>query len=160
MTASYHPTPGALLWRLAMKWQAAVDRAVTPLGLTHAQYSLLGSLRAMTNAGDRPSQRELAEYTGLDAIFVSKLIATLERNGLVTRAKHPMDSRAVELSLTDVGVEAIDKAVVVVRDLQDQLTEPLGGLDSKNTKQFITTMQRLLTAPPHPEADNTKGNHQ
>jgi DNA-binding MarR family transcriptional regulator len=143
-----------------MKWQAAVDRAVTPLGLTHAQYSLLGSLRAMTTAGERPSQRELAEYTGLDAIFVSKLIATLERNGLVARATHPMDSRAVELSLTDVGVEVIDRAVVVVLDLQDQLTEPLGGLDSKNTKQFITTMQRLLTAGPPQEAGNTKGSRQ
>ncbi|MEP7111643.1 MAG: MarR family transcriptional regulator [Ilumatobacteraceae bacterium] len=130
-----------------MKWQAAVHRAVTPLGLTHAQYSLLGSLRAMTGAGDRPSQRELADYIGLDAIFVSKLIATLERNGLVQRTQHPADSRAVELTLTDAGIEVIDRAVVIVLDLQNQLTEPLGGLDSKQTKQFINTMQRLLAVP-------------
>jgi MarR family transcriptional regulator, organic hydroperoxide resistance regulator len=160
MATVHHPTPGSLVWRLAMKWQAAVHRAVAPLGLTHAQYSLLGSLRAMTSAGDRPSQRELADYIGLDAIFVSKLIATLERNGLVARTQHPADSRAVELSLTHSGIEVIDRAVVIVLDLQNQLTEPLGGLESKQTKQFVNTMQRLLDAasPMNPTA--TKGTQQ
>jgi MarR family transcriptional regulator, organic hydroperoxide resistance regulator len=146
------PTPGFLMWRLSMKWQAAVDRAVTPLGLTHAQYSLLASLRGMTSVGGRPSQRELADHTGLDAIFVSKLISTLERNGLVERTQHPADSRAVELRLTDAGAAVIDKAVVIVLALQDHLTKPLGGLESKPTKQFINTMQRLIAAPlPEPK---------
>ncbi len=129
-----------------MKWQAAIDRAVAPLGLTHAQYSLLASLRGLTHRGDRPSQRQLADHIGLDAIFVSKLISTLERNGLVQRAQHPSDSRAVELTLTETGIEVIDRAIVTVLALQDQLTEPLGGLHSKQTKQFTNTMQRLLGA--------------
>ena len=130
-----------------MKWQAAVDRAVAPLGLTHAQYSLLASLRGLTRGGDRPSQRQLADHIGLDAIFVSKLISTLERNGLVRRAQHPSDSRAVELTLSETGTEVIDRAIITVLALQDQLTEPLGGLHSKQTKQFANTVQRLLAAP-------------
>lgn len=158
MATARNPTPGSLVWRLAMKWQAAVDRAVAALGLTHAQYSLLASLRAMTAAGDRPNQRELADYIGLDAIFVSKLIATLERHGLVARAQHPADSRAVELTLTDAGIDVIDRAVVIVLDLQSQLIEPIGGLDSKQTKQFINTMQRLLAFPPPASTPRTKGN--
>ena len=130
-----------------MKWQAAVDRAVAPLGLTHAQYSLLASLRGLSRGGIRPSQRQLADHIGLDAIFVSKLIAALERSGLVQRAQHPSDSRAVELTLTETGTEVIDRAIVTVLALQDQLTEPLGGLRSKQTRQFANTMQRLLAAP-------------
>jgi DNA-binding MarR family transcriptional regulator len=136
------------MWRLTMKWQAAVDRAVAPLGLTHAQYSLLASLRGLSRGGIRPSQRQLADHIGLDAIFVSKLIAALERSGLVQRAQHPSDSRAVELTLTETGTEVIDRAIVTVLALQDNLTEPLGGLYSKQTKQFTNTMQRLLAAPP------------
>lgn len=130
-----------------MKWQAAVDRAVAPLGLTHAQYSLLASLRGLSRGGIRPSQRQLADHIGLDAIFVSKLIAALERSDLVQRAQHPSDSRAVELTLTETGTEVIDRAIVTVLALQDQLTEPLGGLRSKQTRQFTNTMQRLLAAP-------------
>ena len=56
-----NPTPGYLLWRLATKLRAAVDRELAPLGLTHAQYTLLASLYGFTRGGAQPSQRELAE---------------------------------------------------------------------------------------------------
>jgi hypothetical protein len=39
--------------------------------LTDAQYSVRASLRGMTNAGHTPSQPELADHTGLDAIYIS-----------------------------------------------------------------------------------------
>jgi DNA-binding MarR family transcriptional regulator len=148
MAALEHPTPGYLVWRLAMKFQTAVDRAVSPLGLTHAQYSLLASLRDITYRGARPSQRELADLTGLDPIFVSKLIRTLEGNGLVERTRHPSDGRAVQLSLTDHGIELIDRAVIVVRALQDELLAPLGGTRSRATKQLVATLESLLAHPP------------
>jgi MarR family transcriptional regulator, organic hydroperoxide resistance regulator len=147
MATKFEPTPGFVMWRLTMKWQAAVDRAVAPLGLTHAQYSLLASLRGMTRAGERPSQRELAGHTGLDPIFVSKLIRTLERNGLVERTPHPSDARAVQLALTANGVGQIDRAIAKVIALQDELLAPLGGRESKGTRQFVATMQQLLAAP-------------
>ncbi len=157
---AHGPTPGFLMWRLTMKWQAAVDRTVSPLGLTHAQYSLLASLRGLTSGGAKPSQRELADHIGLDPIFVSKLIGALEQHGLVERSRHPLDSRAMELALTEQGVRVIDEAIVKVLALQDQLTEPLGGLDSKTTKQFTSTMQRLLAARSPDLPPETKGNHQ
>jgi hypothetical protein len=56
-------TTGSLVWRLSMKWRAAVDRAVASIGLTHAQYVLLATLYGMSLAGARPSQRELAVAT-------------------------------------------------------------------------------------------------
>lgn len=48
--SSPSPTPGFLVWRLANKWRVAVDRAMAPLGLTHAQYSLVASLHGMQRA--------------------------------------------------------------------------------------------------------------
>ena len=69
---------GRLLWRVTTRWRAAVDRAVAPLGLTHAQYTLLGSLYGLSRSGTRPSQRELADYAGLEPIYVSKLVRALE----------------------------------------------------------------------------------
>ncbi|MFF5448659.1 MarR family transcriptional regulator [Streptomyces sp. NPDC012888] len=69
--------------RLANKCRVAVDRAVAPLGLTHAQYSLVASLYGMQRAGERPSQRRLADHTGLEALYVSKLARASEAAGLV-----------------------------------------------------------------------------
>ncbi|UGQ09630.1 MarR family transcriptional regulator [Yinghuangia sp. ASG 101] len=142
------PTPGFLVWRLSMKWRVAVDRALAPLGLTHAQYSLLASLRGMAKAGVRPSQRELADHSGLEALYVSKLARALESDGLIRRLRDPDDSRAVRLSLTEHGAEVTAEAVVVVHGLLDRLVAPLGGLDGDHTREFCTDLRRLLDVRP------------
>ena len=147
MASTHGPTPGYLVWRLSLKWQAAVDRTVAPHGLTHAQYSLLASLRGMTRSGGTPTQRELADQTGLDEIFVSKLLRTLEANGLVDRNPHPTDARARQLSLTEAGIATITPAIADVQVLLDELTAPLGGLRSPGTTALVDTLQLLLAAP-------------
>ncbi|MEU1471161.1 MarR family transcriptional regulator [Streptomyces sp. NPDC005761] len=141
------PTPGFLVWRLSMRWRVALDRALAPLGLTHAQYSLLASLSGMQRAGLRPSQRALSDHTGLEALYVSKLARGLEAAGLVDRAADPSDTRAVRLSLTDEGRTVTDRAVEVVRRLMDELLAPLGGLDGPDTETFTRTLTALLDVP-------------
>jgi DNA-binding MarR family transcriptional regulator len=147
MATKLGPTPGFLVWRLSLKWQAAVDRTVAPHGLTHAQYSLLASLRGMTRRGATPTQRELADHTGLDEIFVSKLVRALEGHGLLTREPHPTDARARQLSLTDPGIATITAAIADVQILLDDLTAPIGGLRSPDTTALVDTLQLLLAAP-------------
>jgi DNA-binding MarR family transcriptional regulator len=139
-----NPTPGFLVWRLSMKWRTAVDRAVAPLGLTHAQYSVLASLYAMQSRGERPSQRRLADHTGLEVIYVSKLARALEDAGLITRTTHPADARAVELLLTRRGRTVVGQAITLVGDLQEVLTAPLGGSDSARTKALLRDLKTLL----------------
>lgn len=147
MAPAHSPTPGFLVWRLSMKWRAAVDRAVGHLGITHAQYSLLASLYSIEQSGHAPSQRELADQTGLDAIYVSKLARALERSGLITRADDPKDTRAVRLGLTDEGRSTVREAIAVVYELLDELTEPLGGYGGTRTRRLVDDLQLLLTAP-------------
>ncbi|MFE5734406.1 MULTISPECIES: MarR family winged helix-turn-helix transcriptional regulator [unclassified Streptomyces] len=158
--ASPGPTPGFLVWRLANKWRVAVDRALAPLGLTHAQYSLVASLYGMQRSGERPSQRRLADHTGLEALYVSKLARALESAGLVERTRDPRDPRAVQLALTEQGRTVTRRAVAVVQDLLRQLLEPLGGLDDPRTHAFTAELTALLDAPlaPSPPDDpSTRG---
>jgi DNA-binding MarR family transcriptional regulator len=150
MNEARTPTPGFLVWRLSMKWRVAVDRAVAPLGLTHAQYSVLSSLFGMVRAGERPSQRRLADHTGLEPIYISKLVRALEAAGLVERTADPTDTRAVRLALTDAGTDVAERAIAVVRDLQDELTAPLGGIRGGRTRNLVHELQALLAAPSPP----------
>jgi MarR family transcriptional regulator, organic hydroperoxide resistance regulator len=147
MSASAGPTPGFLVWRLSMKWRAAVDRALAPLGLTHAQYSLLSSLSGMEPAASPPSQRQLADHTGLEPLYVSKLARTLEAAGLIDRARDPVDTRAVQLSLTARGHEVASQAVTVVQRLIDLLMGPLGGIDGQRAAAFAGELTALLDVP-------------
>jgi DNA-binding MarR family transcriptional regulator len=116
-------------------------------GLTHAQYSVLASLRGMVRVGARPSQRRLAEHIGLEPIYVSKLVRTLEEAGFVKRADHPDDTRAVQLTLTARGTVVVDQAIEVVAALQERLTDPLGGVASARTRTLIKTLEDLLSIP-------------
>lgn len=144
------------MWQLAMRWRAKVDRAVAPFGLTHAQYSALASLWAMTHKGLTPSQRDLADYTGLGPIYMSKLVRSLEAKGLVTRQGDPIDTRVVRLALTDRGAERIRQAMPVVRELDRRLTAPVGGPQGPKVRALAATLQVLLAqARAEPETGDT-----
>ncbi|KOV97015.1 MarR family transcriptional regulator [Streptomyces sp. NRRL B-1140] len=147
-------TPGFLVWRLSMKWRVAVDRAVAPLGLTHAQYSLVASLHGMQRSGERPSQRRLADHTGLEPLYVSKLARALETAGLLERTRDPRDPRAVQLALTERGLDVTRRAIDVVHGLLGQLLDPLGGLGSARTREFTRELTALLDAPLDPFSEN------
>jgi MarR family transcriptional regulator, organic hydroperoxide resistance regulator len=138
---------GFLVWRLATEWRTAMDRVLEPMGLTQAQYAVLAPLYAMSRGGDRPSQRQLADLTGLDAVYVSKLVRALERGGLVARSASAADSRAVELSLTDRGVATLQKATKAVSEMRQRVTEPLGGTGGTRTEELAGMLRELLDVP-------------
>lgn len=138
------------MWRLATKWRVAVDRALGPLDLTHAQYVLLAALHGLGQAGREPSQRELADETGLEALYVSKLARTLEAKGLLARRRDPHDTRAVRLTLTGHGQESVRSAMRVVQELLERLLAPFGGRDSARTAALVRELAELLDAPLDP----------
>jgi len=148
---------GYLLWRVTTKWRAAVDRAVASLGLTHAQYTLLASLYGLSRTGAEPSQRELADFAGLEPIFVSKLARALEQGGLLVRANHPADPRAVRLTLTGHGTAVAVRAIGVVHELLAELTAPIGGLAGPRNRDLIRTLRTLLRTPPSPGGTDENG---
>lgn len=145
------PTPGYLVWKLAGNWRLAVDRALAPLGLTHAQYIVLSSLHGMQSGvidGDRlPSQRQLADHAGLEALYLSRLVRSLQAEGLVERARDSVDTRTIRLNLTRRGRELIAPALAAVSELVDQLLSPLGGQGSTRSTAFVRDLTALLDTP-------------
>jgi MarR family transcriptional regulator, organic hydroperoxide resistance regulator len=136
-----------MVWRLSTRWRAAVDRALAPLDLTHAQYVLLAALYGLERAGKQPSQRELADETGLEALYVSKLARTLDTKGLVTRHRDPHDTRAVRLALTGQGHDSVRSAMRTVQDLLERLLAPLGGRAGSRTAALVRDLAELLDNP-------------
>jgi DNA-binding MarR family transcriptional regulator len=135
-----------LVWRLSMRWRSAIDRQLAPLGLTHAGYALIVPLLGLHRQGRSPTQRELADLTGLEPLYVSKLARTLQTAGLLERRPDPHDSRAVRLTLTQTGLRVGAQAMSQVRGLQESLTESLGGLASPATRALIESLTTLLAA--------------
>lgn len=135
------------MWRLATKWRVAVDRALTPLDLTHAQYVLLTALHVVEQAGQQPNQRELADDTGLEPLYVSKLARALEAKGLVARHRDEHDTRAIRLALTEQGRRTVRSAMRIVQELLERLLAPFGGRDTPRTAAFVRELAELLDTP-------------
>jgi MarR family transcriptional regulator, organic hydroperoxide resistance regulator len=137
-------TAGYLIWHLSTKWRVAVDRALKQFGLTHAHYILLASLHEFSRSGGRPSQRELADFAGLEVMYVSKLVRPLEHAGLLRRADHPADPRAFQLELTARGADLVGQAAAVMRELFDELLLPIGGRRGTRHAALMRTINVLL----------------
>lgn len=139
-------TIGYVVWRLAMRLRVSMDRALAPLGLTHAQYSLIASLHGL-RASEAPTQKQLADLTGLEPMYVSKLARQLEAKGWVERVRDTKDTRAVRLAITPAGTEVTREAIAVTGRLLDQLTAPLGGRDSRGAVEAQAALEAMLAAP-------------
>lgn len=135
---------GHLVWRLAVKWRAGLDRALAPLGLTSAQYAVLASLSGLSRSGAQPNQRQLADFAGLEPMFVSKLVRALEKAGLVTRHSNPADPRARQLEVTARGREVVTAGRAVVMALEEQRLAVIGGPASRDSAMLNDTLRTLL----------------
>jgi DNA-binding MarR family transcriptional regulator len=144
MTPRRVQTAGYLVWHLSTKWRVAVDRALNRFGLTHAHYLVLGSLSEFSSGGGKPNQRELAEFAGLEVMYVSKLVRALEQSGLLRRADHPEDPRAFQLELSARGTDLVERAAAVMAELFDQLLIPVGGRTGKRHTALMRTLEVLL----------------
>jgi DNA-binding MarR family transcriptional regulator len=91
---------------------------------------------------------ELAEELGLDKSTASRVVDAMSRAGLVQRAVHPSDGRALALSLTDSGLRTyrgIEADIVseVARVLR--AVSPGSGTD---VARFIETLADAVQARP------------
>jgi DNA-binding MarR family transcriptional regulator len=138
------PLTGSFIWRLALKWRVAVDRELAPIGLTHAQYVFLAALYGLSRQGNRPSQRALAEFSGLEPMYISKLARSLEQAGFLMRESNIADPRAFHLTLTDQGRAIVQVAFARVDELHDRLLAPLGERGDPRRVEFRQTLDLLL----------------
>jgi DNA-binding MarR family transcriptional regulator len=64
----------------------------------------LGEARLLFEIGDRADLRDLRSRLGLDSGYLSRLLSSLQKQGLVTVRAHPRDGRVRVATLTDYGV--------------------------------------------------------
>jgi DNA-binding MarR family transcriptional regulator len=120
-------SPGFHLWNASLRWTQEVARALQPLGLTHTQFFLLGSVAWLSKTAT-PKQREVAEFAKLDKVMTSQVTRSLEADGLLVRKDDPADSRAWLLVLTPRGTKLFAEAVLLVRAVDAKFFGAKAGL--------------------------------
>ncbi|MCC9305580.1 bifunctional helix-turn-helix transcriptional regulator/GNAT family N-acetyltransferase [Kitasatospora sp. RB6PN24] len=143
------------------------NRTVTErVGVLHDHYlgrdRPVGEARLLWEIGEQGQDvRRLRQRLGLDSGYVSRLLRSLEADGLVTVQPQPEDRRVRTVRLTDAGLA--ERAALDARsdELAGALLGPLNTAQRARLVAAMAEVDRLLTAatvtldivdPHHPDA--------
>lgn len=143
------------------------NRTVTErVGVLHDHYlgreRPIGEARVLWEIGaDGRDVRRLRERLALDSGYVSRLLRSLEADGLVTVEQSNHDRRVRTVRLTEKGTAERNTLDDRSDDLARDLLEPLNGRQRAGLVAAMSEVDRLLTAatvtldevdPDHPDA--------
>lgn len=116
---------GYALKRAQQALRSHLDTELRSIGLTTPQYSVLAGLEF--NAG--LSSAELARRAFVSPQTMQSIIATLERDGLVTRMAHPVHGRVLTTELTPDGRSAVRAAHEIAADAESRVRDAVAPAD-------------------------------
>jgi MarR family transcriptional regulator, organic hydroperoxide resistance regulator len=135
-------SPGFLLWHLSNLWQRAQRDALSALKLTHVQFVLLAVTTWLDAQGVEITQAKLAEQAKTDPMMTSQVIRALESRQLVVRKKHPRDTRALVLNVTDEGKKLVQQAIPIVEQVDHDF---FSKLQDEETHLFSEMLRDLVS---------------
>ncbi|MBV2356520.1 MarR family transcriptional regulator [Streptomyces sp. J2-1] len=117
-----------------------LERAYLPFGVSRGEFDVLAALR---RAGEpyTLSPRRLSDALMVTTGGMTGRLDKLEHAGLVRRSPDPHDRRALEVSLTERGLDIADQALVAGLQVQG---EALAGFDAAELAQLGGLLRRLL----------------
>jgi DNA-binding MarR family transcriptional regulator len=114
------------------------DENLRPTGLTGAQFTLLMAARGV---GPVPISK-LAKGAVLDRTTLTRNLKVLEKKELI-RIETGLDRRAREVSLTDLGHEALSKAIPLWAKAQARVKEGLGEEGMNRLLKYLSEIVSL-----------------
>lgn len=119
------------------------NRVLEPVGLRSRHHTVLA---AAADSGGM-SQRELADFLGVDPSAVVALVDDLERAGLVRRDPHPDDRRTRLIVLTRKGSQVYRKTAVLARKVDAELLSVLTAAERKTLEELLSRVVSVDLPP-------------
>jgi DNA-binding MarR family transcriptional regulator len=133
-------SPGFLLWQTTMTWQRLIKKALEPFEISHAQFVVMALLLWFEKQGYDTTQIEIAQWSKLDKMTVSKSLKKLATDRLLSRAEHTRDTRAKSVTLTAKGKALIRKLVPLVEQVDEQFFSIVSMREQQAFMQVLTQL--------------------
>ncbi len=117
------------------------DRLSAEIGLTSSRWLLLCAIGESEARGESPTVSALSESALLSAQAVSRMLAAMEGEGLVTRSTRPGHGRAVFVSLTGIGRAALEATESLAERFEAGM---LCGLNEDEVGRIEDDLARLI----------------
>jgi len=109
---------------VARKWRALTDEHLRLVGQSSAR---MEALAAIMNSPWPSSQIDIAKRLRIEGPTMTRMLDTLEADGLVERIADPSDRRSKHLRLTPAGEAVLEEVFGIVDGLRQRL---ITGLDA------------------------------
>ena len=112
------------------------NELVTEQGLTTS----LGMALLNIDIQNGTRSTALGPKMGMESTSLSRLLKTMDKQGLIIKESDPNDKRSVVLKLTKTGIEKRNVARSVVLKFNQTVAEEIG---EERTKDFLITMEDI-----------------
>jgi DNA-binding MarR family transcriptional regulator len=129
---------------LKVTWQNIANtynQIASEFGITQS----IGYLLINIDEVDGTTVSEVAALLGLKSTSLSRMLKTLEQDGLIYREEHATDKRSVRILLTSLGKEKRHLARVVVKKFNDYLINHISEKDKAQLVNSLKTINELTT---------------
>jgi len=115
----------------ARRYRALLDEQLRPLGYGTARMEALSTI---DRAREPSAQIAIAKRIGIEGPTLTRMLDTLEAEGLVVRRADPNDRRTKLIELTPEGKRALDEIMAVAHDFRKSVLHDLSDseLDAVN----------------------------
>lgn len=134
----------------ARRWRSLLDERLRQIGQSAAR---MEALAAIINSPSLSAQVDIAKRLRIEGPTMTRMLDTLEADGLVERLPDPSDRRTKQLRLTPQGEAVLQDIFAVADELRDRLLDGLSDqtIDELNDKLGML-IARLDAGLPDPAA--------
>lgn len=141
MSISVSSRVGYLIKQVQHSFRSNLDRELKTLSLSTAQYAVLVALQEAGAA----SGAELARRCFVTPQTITSLISGLEGQGYIIRKASTQHGRIIEAELTRDGIEALKKADIKVKRLEEIMLHGISISERKQIAETLTTCFKNLS---------------
>jgi len=136
---------------VARRWRSLLDERLRLIGQSSARMEALG---AIMNSPALSAQVNIAKRLKIEGPTMTRMLDTLEADGLVERLPDPSDRRTKQLRLTAEGERVLQEIFTIADELRDRLLDGLPAEKIDELNAFLGLLTGRLDEGLPPRAGN------
>lgn len=134
-------TLGLILWKISLAWQRTIKKTLDSYDLSHPQFIILQILLESHETQKNKTQIDIARYSKLDKMTISKSLKKLGSLGLTTRHENEKDPRAKSVLLTEKGKKIIEVLEPTIKRIDKGFFNALNDHKQSELKSLLTLLK-------------------
>jgi len=127
---------------VARRYRALLDEQLRPLGYGTARMEALSTI---ARSAEPSAQIAIAKRIGIEGPTLTRMLDTLEAEGLVIRQPDPRDRRTKLITLTPAGEKALEEISAVMHAFRAKVLQTLSDGELDQVNEVTDKLMRLLS---------------